>query len=184
MRGRVLKYCLLRECPLTEARFHHIISHVGTFKHQQCMSCLWCNKHSWHTWNFVLPCFVNLRMRKPEAGFFVLCFGNLELHPVWKYRLCTSGLVFLSDQVSLSFHGTRCNAKFIPWDSTGRKRMRKQRLGAEPQNLYLIGQWANWDTCARKGPSPRKMHLMVPKGVTFPARCRVCIGLFGRIMVK
>lgn len=39
-------------------------------------------------------------------------------------------------------------------------------------------------SCARKGPNPRKTHLMVSKGVTNPARCRVCIGLFARIMAS
>ena len=153
-----------------------ISSHVGTFKHQQCMSCLCFGVKSTHG--------------TLESLFYRFFLAKDAKAGGWFFR---ASLALETSSFTLYFQTPRFmvqdiyTVKFIAWDSTARKRMRKQRLGAEPQNLHVTGTTVSslgYLTCARKGPNPRKMHLMVPKGVTNPARCRECIGLFGRIMAS
>ena len=159
MRGRVLKYwllTLLRECPSTEAGFHPMWAHVGTFKHQQCMSCLCFGVKSTHGtlgslfYRFFLP-----KDAKTGGRFFRASLALETSSFTLSGSTDVSRRFFLSDCVS--WYKIIYTVKFIAWDSTARKRMRKQRLGAEPQNLFQ--QWAHWDT------------LPVPAQVPILGRC-------------
>lgn len=184
MRGRVLKYwllTLLRECPSTEAGFHPMWAHVGTFKHQQCMSCLCFGVKSTHGtlgslfYRFFLPKDAKTGGRffraslALETSSFTLS-GSTDV----SRRFFSKWLRFMvQDNIHCEVYCMRFNCK--EKDEEAKTRCGATKLVSTVSSLGYL-------TCARKGPNPRKMHLMVPKGVTNPARCRVCIGLFGRIM--